>query len=920
MNSWRVFAGVLLMLFLWQRISIFLRVLNLLRGLRFTGELGQVFARDLTPQKFATVLESAGSELEKLGYRFDHAALRREPRTGEDESLPYWVYYHPETSSYAFVRRTQLKTGGYIPRCVLLSFLEDGRVLETSQSICPADASATQIVNQVWEIPLEMQHESHLERARKEGAARSFSTPEELYCELNRQWQNTMDTKLHQGTMVKLEENTFAYTYREAVRQTYRLLAEFKRMHQSKANLALCKKLDSNSIPSTPKEETEQFLRIRKAGESSPQGVLTKLVLLVISMILLCLGFRLSFSWETVLILLGVLTFHESGHLLGMRLFGYKNLQLLFLPFLGAVAIGGKKEYVAPWKELVVLFLGPLPGVFIGLVVMLTPGLQKIHLLHEVGILLVGLNVFNLFPIHPLDGGQIWDILIFRRTPIARVLFLGGCALLLCIAGLSGAFGRAFLVFGGLLLMQIPSQFRQAKLISSLRKQYGASLSSQSEETILSAIFDFLARQPKPLPLAAKYQFTSGVLHQTKADPAGVGAFLFGIAAYTSPIWMAIFCGVLLGIHSRMAASSELTQAKESGLLKMPVEQIAKGGVDAAPIFAEMNELLQKKDVDLKLSALRRHLGKPGVDTERLRGEFADPDIHAFLQLARKAASADYIDASCPNETRMAVGAQLPPSLVLAAECSVAIQDQKGAWDYLEGAFQCVGLKTSDAPQFGFPDPQYAFSTAMTGMRHIMLHQSPDPQEIARLRELISPRRLGRPILEQKLRSRIASLSFDSTAMASHYAPRNPVLRLIHVLNPPVPFASNTLGEVRELRKRLDRIDSDPGVHADELFGKPNGDLFLGSLEFTLTQINLGRAALAMEEYRSVHSNLPERLSELQGGLNGELQDSISWDKQTLRLKARAPEHSYSHALEAENSDEEEKSYDPYSWKIRADS
>src|SRR5205814_2028360 len=142
----------------------------------------------------------------------------------------------------------------------------------------------------------------------------------------------------------------------------------------------------------TPGDEIEQYRQIIKASEISPLGGLTKLILLVVSMVLLCLGFRLSFSWQTVLILLGVLTFHE--------------------------------------------------------------------------------------------GGQIWDILLFRRTPMARAIFLGLCAALLFGAGLFGVFGKAFIAFGAVLLMQFPAQIRQAKLVKALRRQYGSSLSSQSEETI----------------------------------------------------------------------------------------------------------------------------------------------------------------------------------------------------------------------------------------------------------------------------------------------------------------------------------------------------------------------------------------------------------------------------------------------------
>jgi hypothetical protein len=60
-------------------------------------------------------------------------------------------------------------------------------------------------------------------------------------------------------------------------------------------------------------------------------------------------------------ILVGVLLFHETRHFIGMRLCGYEDVSMFFIPFFGAAVTGCK--YRAPvWQQVVIVLLGPLPA------------------------------------------------------------------------------------------------------------------------------------------------------------------------------------------------------------------------------------------------------------------------------------------------------------------------------------------------------------------------------------------------------------------------------------------------------------------------------------------------------------------------------------------------------------------------------
>ena len=85
---------------------------------------------------------------------------------------------------------------------------------------------------------------------------------------------------------------------------------------------------------------------------------------LILSLVLFALSFYSSTDAAKLAILIPVLLLHELGHFAGMRLFGYRNVQMFFVPFLGA-AVSGRKHAAPVWQQVVVLLLGPLPGLLV---------------------------------------------------------------------------------------------------------------------------------------------------------------------------------------------------------------------------------------------------------------------------------------------------------------------------------------------------------------------------------------------------------------------------------------------------------------------------------------------------------------------------------------------------------------------------
>lgn len=127
----------------------------------------------------------------------------------------------------------------------------------------------------------------------------------------------------------------------------------------------------------------------------------------VLSMVIFAITFSLILDdYYLIAILLGVLLFHELGHFLMMKIFNYEELNMLFIPFMGAMVSGKKKEYSQIESSLMII-AGPIPGIILGASLILYGWIQPTSFSIQLGAMLIFLNVMNLIPIDPLDGGQL---------------------------------------------------------------------------------------------------------------------------------------------------------------------------------------------------------------------------------------------------------------------------------------------------------------------------------------------------------------------------------------------------------------------------------------------------------------------------------------------------------------------------------
>jgi Zn-dependent protease len=144
------------------------------------------------------------------------------------------------------------------------------------------------------------------------------------------------------------------------------------------------------------------------------------------------------FTWKFAVALLLQLFVHEYGHVHAMRRTGMKVRGMYFIPFLGAVAVS-EDTFTSRRQQAYVALNGPVWGSIFALVPIALWVFTRDPEYAAVASWWALLNLFNLLPILPLDGGRMLQALAFSFSSTLGVA--------LTVLGLAGAVALA-VVFG----------------------------------------------------------------------------------------------------------------------------------------------------------------------------------------------------------------------------------------------------------------------------------------------------------------------------------------------------------------------------------------------------------------------------------------------------------------------------------------
>jgi Zn-dependent protease len=157
-----------------------------------------------------------------------------------------------------------------------------------------------------------------------------------------------------------------------------------------------------------------------------------------LTMLISIWAYAMFWGWPFAAGFVALLFIHEMGHVVALRMMGIKATAPMFIPFMGAF-IGMKEMPENAFGEAVMAYGGPLLGTLgaIGCAgAGLVTGNPFWYALAMSGFLL---NLFNLLPISPLDGGRIIGVISPK----------------LWILGLVGAIGLFYLTWSPIIALII---------------------------------------------------------------------------------------------------------------------------------------------------------------------------------------------------------------------------------------------------------------------------------------------------------------------------------------------------------------------------------------------------------------------------------------------------------------------------------
>lgn len=111
------------------------------------------------------------------------------------------------------------------------------------------------------------------------------------------------------------------------------------------------------------------------------------------------------FTWKFALLLMLGIGLHEMGHVWAMRRCGMKTKGFYFIPLVGGAAVA-EDAFKSSKDEIFIALMGPFVGLLTAIPPLIAFWLTGAPIWAAAASWLAVVNLFNLFPINPLDGGK----------------------------------------------------------------------------------------------------------------------------------------------------------------------------------------------------------------------------------------------------------------------------------------------------------------------------------------------------------------------------------------------------------------------------------------------------------------------------------------------------------------------------------
>lgn len=157
------------------------------------------------------------------------------------------------------------------------------------------------------------------------------------------------------------------------------------------------------------------------------------------------------FTWQFAAVIMVSLFVHESGHVWAMKRCGMSVKGIYFIPFVGAAAVT-EGSFKSRWGEAFIALAGPVWGMALAIGAALVYESTQEPVWAALASWMAMINLFNLLPINPLDGGRVLKSVVFSINTKAGlyVLLVGTIVAAIAAFLLNSVLFCVLAVIGGL--------------------------------------------------------------------------------------------------------------------------------------------------------------------------------------------------------------------------------------------------------------------------------------------------------------------------------------------------------------------------------------------------------------------------------------------------------------------------------------
>lgn len=331
---------------------------------------------------------------------------------------------------------------------------------------------------------------------------------------------------LYQNNWLRKNQDTLQFSLKGAIKLAWQMLTNRKK--KPVTSVENTEKL-IRKYPFLPRVQALAHRRVSGSRQASQLGRWGKTLLFFGSALAFALLFGLAWSPYLVLILIPVLLFHELGHYAAMKAFGYRDLQILFLP-IGAMVSGNKKQPTA-MQQTIVSLAGPVPGLLLAFALAVW---APDFIISEYGLSLVFMlliiNYLNLLPFMPLDGGHVVNQLLFDRWPFLQFGLMLSSVLIFALGAWAWS-DPVLTVLAVIFGLGLKNNYQQAHYVNLARQHWGLKLKNRDN---LSVVYHMM--KDDPAPFDAKFQDATAINERLSHSSPSVRDSVLGMLMYLTAL------------------------------------------------------------------------------------------------------------------------------------------------------------------------------------------------------------------------------------------------------------------------------------------------------------------------------------------------------------------------------------------------